>query len=458
MSPTEGGASAEVTEREAKGCNEPNVSEYACGTRVSVKFHDCSEEGFSWYNGTILGLKTLNKYKIEYDDDDEVSSIDVEDEEFVVLSQGCNGYAPPKHRKGKTKGDKGKKAKDKTQRMEELLQKLPEEKRKYAIEEGWCDAKITAYLERSANPNAFYYRFLPEGEVPKHGPWTEEEIATLKQICLEKQVNTVGSRPEWGIISQHIPGRVGYTCSAAYRKFVDRGEIEDPNYIFVNGRSKYVFGRPKSTKPKAEKEKEYALQFPRPGPSGTAVSTRRSRRHVKKRRRARGDERIYADEVSASSEDEWDLGMKHFNDSSTIDWVTAATGIATENPLPNFIDQITGDIVVQPCISPQGYVAGKRSWLAALEKRHGKCPFTNVKISHRGLILLTCDNIAEHRDNIRNWEGTREVALSPVVVDNLSEAINTSTCGSNEFKSPDEGRSSPACSPQNGNNGVGQRA
>ena len=34
-------------------------------------------------------------------------------------------------------------------------------------------AKITAYLERSANPNAFYYRFLPEGEVPKHGPWTE---------------------------------------------------------------------------------------------------------------------------------------------------------------------------------------------------------------------------------------------------------------------------------------------
>ena len=47
-------------------------------------------------------------------------------------------------------------------------------------------------------------------------------------------MNTVGSRPEWGIISQHIPGRVGYTCSAAYRKFVDRGEIEDPNYIFVN--------------------------------------------------------------------------------------------------------------------------------------------------------------------------------------------------------------------------------
>ena len=50
-----------------------------------------------------------------------------------------------------------------------------------------------------------------------------------------------------------------------------------------------------------------------------------------------------------------------------------------------------------------GLSSRKRSWLAALEKRHGKCPFTNVKISHRGLILLTCDNIAEHRDNIRNW-------------------------------------------------------
>jgi|UniRef100_A0A7S4CW43 hypothetical protein len=431
MSPTEGGA-AEVADKSAGRWNDSSANEFACGTRVSVKFHDCSEDGFSWYNGTILGPKTSKKYKIEYDDDDEVSSIDVEDEEFVVLSKGCNGYTPPKFRKGKkTKGEKGKKVKDKTQRMEELLQKLPEEKRKYAIEEGWCDAKITAYLERSANPNAFYYRFLPEGEVPKHGPWTEEEIATLKQICLEKKVNTVGSRPEWGIISQHIPGRVGYTCSAAYRKFVDRGEIEDPNYIFVNGRSKYVFGRPKSSKPKAEKEKEAAPGYQRPAPPESPATTaaRHARRHVKKRRRARGDERIYADEVSASSEDEWDLGMKHFNDSSTIDWVTAAAGMATENPLPNFIDQITGDVVVQPCISPQGYVAGKRSWLAALEKRHGKCPFTNVKTSHRGLILLTSDNIAEHRDNIKNWEGIREIALSPVVVENLPEAINTANSG-----------------------------
>lgn len=119
---------------------------------------------------------------------------------------------------------------------------MPKETKEIAIDEGWCDAKIAAWLERDKRPNAYFYRFLPEGEKIKSGGWAPEELEKLKEICLAKKVNTLGSRPEWGIISQQFPGRVGYTCSSAYRKLVDSHTIEDPNYVFINGKSKYVYG------------------------------------------------------------------------------------------------------------------------------------------------------------------------------------------------------------------------
>ncbi len=50
--------------------------------------------------------------------------------------------------------------------------------------------------------------------------------------------------------------------------------------------------------------------------------------------------------------------------------------------------------------------------MASLEKRAGKCPFTNIKLSHRSLTLLTFENIDAFRDQIRNYDGDREVALS----------------------------------------------
>jgi len=429
---------AETTTKDAHNdlCNLSKDKDLANGTRVKVLFHDADGSGNSWYRGTIMGQKTVRKYKIEYDDDDEVSSLDVEDEDYVVLDAKAeaaedaanSGYVKYKKREPRTTAERA----DKQARLSQLLDKLPADKRKFAEEEGWCDAKIIAWLDRSVNPNAYYYRFLPEGEAPKTGPWTAEETATLKAVCLEKKVNVQGSRPEWGIISQHIPGRVGYACSAAYRKFVDSGEIQDPNYIFVDGKSKYVFGRSKSKEGgecKPKREQRSAADVVTSVVSAGAAPVRRSARlrsgtQARKRRKKRsdGEERIYADEVSTSEDDEWDVGMKHFTDSTTIDWVTSNTG-NIPNPLPNYIDQITGDVVIQPCISAQGYVAGKRTWHAAMENRHGKCPFTNVKITHRGLTLLTIDNIDQYRDSIRNWEGAKEVALSPVPVDDPLEEI-----------------------------------
>jgi hypothetical protein len=128
-----------------------------------------------------------------------------------------------------------------------------------------------------------------------------------------------------------------------------------------------------------------------------------------------------------------------------VDWVTdAAQSNGVDNPLPNYIDQITGDVIRLPCISPEGYVAGRRAWVASLERRQGKCPFTNVKLSHRSLVLLTFDNIALYRDRIRNFDGDREVALSSVPFDPPSEDGAPDASAAAEDVSPPTAPAPPA--------------
>jgi hypothetical protein len=307
------------------GPHSPPAGSLDAGTRVSVKFTNRSRRGFSWYDGTVTGPKGPNRYRISYDDGDDVTSLDPADEEYRVL--------PPAPKRARTAAPADSAAQPsespaavstapaaaassspvtpkKVARVAALLGRLPADTRTYAEREHWCDAKILAWLARDRSPNAFYYRFLPEGEEPRIGPWSDDEIRKLKQICLERGVHQPGSRPEWGIISQQLPGRVGYKCSAMYRRIVDGEEV--------------------------------------PG------------------------------------------------------------------PLPNYIDRLTGAVVRQPCISPEGYVAGHGAWHAALRQRQGRCPFTNGRLNPHSLILLTLDNIALYRHRIRNVDGDRELALSSV--------------------------------------------
>eukprot|EP01012_Entosiphon_sulcatum_P032315 TRINITY_DN41117_c0_g1_i1.p1 TRINITY_DN41117_c0_g1~~TRINITY_DN41117_c0_g1_i1.p1 ORF type:complete len:517 (-),score=66.82 TRINITY_DN41117_c0_g1_i1:15-1565(-) len=481
----------------------PKVTKsFGTDTRVEVKFFDESATGASWYPGTITGFRGGLKYGIDYDQDDEVTSIDLSHEEVRVMAGKRRGgkrpgtpptLTPPKakpkrkrsespsnestsdvpktspsprgrktaakparakakspeeqyepsdssfdeeeekkpkkkagpakkrakrsdsegsddhgdfhHKAFKRKHKRGEMDAKRQKLLDELLKKLPDAVRERATAEKWSDAKVKSYTTRDANPNEYFYRHLAEGEEPRSGGFSREEEEKLTKLCIEQGINKAGSRPRWGLLSRHFPGRVGYACSAAYRKLVDSKKIHDENYIFdENGRSKYLF------KGGAKKE-------------GKQVTRSTSNRYRGKKRKGSDDERIFADEVSDQSEGEWDVSKKHFG--STInDWVAAA-GSATasiDNPLPNYIDQITGDIVVQPCISDRGYVAGRRTWFAALES-NGKCPWTNVRMSHRSLVALTLDNIDEYRDNIRNWDGPREIALSSFPVsDPLAES------------------------------------
>ncbi|KAK4522798.1 hypothetical protein GAYE_PCTG30G0688 [Galdieria yellowstonensis] len=87
------------------------------------------------------------------------------------------------------------------------------------------------------NPNAYFYRHTCPGEEQKYGEWTEEEIELFVRVA-----KTYGSGDKWGLFASHIPHRVGYQCSAAYREIViPRGLIRDPNFKMTrNGKAVYV--------------------------------------------------------------------------------------------------------------------------------------------------------------------------------------------------------------------------
>lgn len=70
-----------------------------------------------------------------------------------------------------------------------------------------------------------------------------------------------------------------------------------------------------------------------------------------------------------------------------------------ENPLPGFIDPITLEEVVKPAISPHGHVMGYDSWVQCLTRGETRniCPLTKKTLSKRDLVILTWDNIDNHR-------------------------------------------------------------
>lgn len=115
-----------------------------------------------------------------------------------------------------------------------------------------------------------------------------------------------GVNYEWGTFSMNISGRVGYQCSNYYRALITKGEIEDDNYYFENGKLKFRFRNqqkePKKVKPRKRKNYDY-------------------------------------DKSGFEEEEEEE------ENSDSI-----------ENLLPDMIDPVTCTAMVQPAISPYGHV------------------------------------------------------------------------------------------------------
>lgn len=74
------------------------------------------------------------------------------------------------------------------------------------------------------------------------------------------------------------------------------------------------------------------------------------------------------------------------------------------NPMPNHLDIITGDIVSMPAMSPYGHVLSYETWIKILasSKRENRCPFTLQKMTRRSLIRITKENYQDYKDQIVN--------------------------------------------------------
>lgn len=180
-----------------------------------------------------------------------------------------------------------------------------------------------------------------------------------------------GVNYEWGTFSMNIPGRVGYQCSNYYRALIQKGEIEDKNYFFENGKLKFKFH---------SQEKDNEGGTPKP----------------KKNRQRRRTTRAGDTELYLSDDEEND--DKNSVDSRTSNGINANENI---NLLPDMIDPVTCTAMVQPAISPYGHVMDYQSWLKVLMKEPKNiCPFTKKKLTHRMLVKLTIDNIEDYRNKI----------------------------------------------------------
>ncbi|KAI8060959.1 hypothetical protein BC940DRAFT_311037 [Gongronella butleri] len=105
--------------------------------------------------------------------------------------------------------------------------------------QGWSEARVRAFRMIESNPNTYYYRFNAPGEEQAKGAWTDSEKALFMDRLKDQ-----GPKPQWGIFSMAIPGRVGYQCSNYYRFLIETGEINDSNYVLdERGKARYLFDK-----------------------------------------------------------------------------------------------------------------------------------------------------------------------------------------------------------------------
>jgi hypothetical protein len=77
-----------------------------------------------------------------------------------------------------------------------------------------------------------------------------------------------------------------------------------------------------------------------------------------------------------------------------------------QNPLVNYIDQLTHKTITFAAMSPDYFVLDYYTWVRCLRRRRVN-PFSQLSMTLRDVILLTFDNIGEHYDKIRNLEESR---------------------------------------------------
>eukprot|EP01117_Protostelium_nocturnum_P019893 TRINITY_DN8732_c0_g1_i1.p1 TRINITY_DN8732_c0_g1~~TRINITY_DN8732_c0_g1_i1.p1 ORF type:complete len:847 (+),score=249.88 TRINITY_DN8732_c0_g1_i1:122-2662(+) len=103
------------------------------------------------------------------------------------------------------------------------------------LSQNWSEAERQAWDSRSSKPNGFYYRHNAFLSPKKKGAWSEDE----KKLFIS-ELERHGASDKWGLLSENIPGRVGFQCATFFRHLVAIGEIKDPKYTVQGGQTKYI--------------------------------------------------------------------------------------------------------------------------------------------------------------------------------------------------------------------------
>ena len=225
-------------------------------------------------------------------------------------------------------------------------------------------------------PNAYYYRHLPPGEKQRNGAWTPEEkklfLARMKEMRGDS--DTFGR--DWGLFSLAIPARVGYQCSNFYRLLIESGELTDSKYVW--GEDGRIHHTSRTHDPKLRKKPT------------TAQKPRRTYQaeEVESFRLVQGGGKL---EPPQEQPEETHRTLSRYET-----W-------ALQNPLPNMIDYITGEVIRVPTMAPSGFVLDYNTWIESLAENPVD-PFTRQRLNKRQLVVLTTENFHLYADKIRKQD------------------------------------------------------
>ena len=244
----------------------------------------------------------------------------------------------------------------------------------------WSDIHRKSYLRGMKDPNTFLYRNCPPGVQRKTGPWSEDEKKLFLKRLKEIRGNKDTIDGKWGIFSLGVPGRVGYQCSNFYRLLISNGELSD---------SRYIIG--------ADGKLHHTSHLHSNPENGTSSQPKKVKTNLKKLPPKAVESLVFhfvGSEKKARQDIEEDSADQNQNLCRYERW-------ALQNPLPDVVDQITGEIIKVPTLSPDGYVLDYNTWMHSLMTK-SENPFTRNQIKRRDLVVLTLDNIEKYRDSILN--------------------------------------------------------
>ena len=282
----------------------------------------------------------------------------------------------------------------------------------------WSNARRTSYLRADTFPNAYYYRHLPPGEKQVNGAWTAHEKELFLKRVAEFRGDSDTMNGDWGLFSLSIPGRVGYQCSNFYRKLVEAGEIHDSRYIKGADGSIHHLSRMHDGKIASKAKKQ--TKFKQTKKYTKTVTTRivdPSRIHslrfvlsdsddeTEKSKQKQTSIKELLEKQANEREKQQQEQEPHHIKSRYDNW-------AMQNPLKNMVDDITGEIIRVPALSPDGYVLDYNTWLNVLKTKKEN-PFTRMPVTKRQLVILTFENFDEYKQKIVNLNSSDE--SSPLV-------------------------------------------